>query len=323
LSFIDEAKIKVKAGDGGKGCFSFYFNRRTGKNYPDGGDGGKGGDVIIVCNPNIWDLTPLKYKKSFKAGNGAHGSSNNKKGKDGSDVVIEVPPGTIVKDLTADIVIKELLSPEDKIVVAKGGKGGRGNAYTRSETLPPRKGEEKELFLELKLLAHVGLVGFPNAGKTTLLNALCQTKCKTASYPFTTLQPYLGVIWKGDFAIKIADIPGLIQGAHKGKGLGDRFLKHIQRTQFLIFLLGLGNNDPEPLQTLEILKQELFKYHPSMIEKDYFIVANKIDLPEAQEKLKILKKELKDKNVIAISAFKKIGLEELQDKILEYFDKNV
>jgi GTP-binding protein len=321
LSFIDEAKIKVKAGDGGRGCFSFYFNRRTGKNYPDGGDGGKGGDVIISCNPNLWDLTHLKYKKSFRAKNGAHGSSNKKKGKNGNDVIIEVPLGTIVKDLKDNIVIKDVVSPQDKFIVAKGGKGGRGNAYTRAEPIPPQAGEEKELFLELKLLAHVGLVGLPNSGKTTLLNSLCQTRCKTADYPFTTLEPALGVIWDKDTAIKIADIPGLIQGAHKGKGLGDRFLRHIQRTQLLIFLLGLGHTDPEPLEAFKILKRELKLYDPDLIKKGYFIVANKIDLPESQEKLKILKKELKREKILAISALKKLGLEELKKEIVNYFSK--
>lgn len=317
MSFIDQVKIYLKAGDGGKGCHSYYYNRRTAKRYPDGGDGGKGGDIIIKTNPNLWDLQHLLYQKHFKAKNGSHGSSNNKKGKDGKDLTIQVPLGTIVKDVEGGFILRELLQPEEEITVAKGGRGGRGNAFTKSEPLPAGKGESKELELELKLLADLGLVGFPNAGKTTLINALCKTRGKVASYPFTTLEPILGTIWDKEKAIKIVDIPGLIEMAHKGKGLGFEFLRHIQRTKALVFVLGLAESDPSPWQAFKTLGSELATYDPKLKNRPFLIVANKIDLPEAQEKFKILIRELKNSEILAISALWKKGLEDLKARLLE------
>lgn len=321
MSFIDQVKIYVKAGDGGKGCYSFYFNRRTGKRYPDGGDGGRGGDVIIKADASLWDLTHLKYQKHIRAEDGAHGKGNQKTGRCGRDAIVKVPVGTIVRDLDTNLLIRDLTQDGDEVIVAKGGKGGRGNAYTKAEPIPPQKGEERNLFLELKLLAEVGLVGFPNAGKTTLLNTMCKAKGKVASYPFTTLEPKLGVIWYKDTPIRIADIPGLIEEAHKGRGLGDQFLKHIQRTKLLLFILGLADTDPQPWEALKILREELKSYDEKLVRKPYLIVANKIDLSEAGEKFKILREKAKDE-IHAISALKGRGIEELKERIIKFLMKN-
>ncbi len=320
MSFVDQVKIYIKSGNGGKGCFSFCFNKRTAKRYSDGGDGGDGGDIIIKTNPHLWDLTHLKFQKHFKAEKGSHGGSNTKKGRNGKDSVIEVPPGTIIKDLNNNLVIKDLLGTDESVLISKGGKGGHGNSFTKSEPTLPSPGKEKTLHLSLKLIAHAGLVGFPNAGKTTFINKLCKTKGKTANYPFTTLEPLLGVIWDKDKVIKIADIPGLIKEAHKGKGLGDLFLKHIQRTKLLIFVLGLADTDPLPWEALRILKNELECFDANLIKKDYIIIVNKIDLPESVEKLKILSKEYakEKRRIIAVSALKSENLEKAKEAILKF-----
>ncbi|MDD5613616.1 MAG: GTPase ObgE [Candidatus Omnitrophica bacterium] len=320
MSFIDQTKTYVKAGDGGKGCFSFYFHKPTARRVPDGGDGGDGGDVIIKVNQNLWDLTHLKYKKHQKAERGHHGGSNNKTGKRGKDKVIEVPQGTVIRDLGNSLLIRDLSMPADYVAVAKGGRGGRGNGSTKSELRAPKPGEEKNLFLELKLLAQVGLVGFPNAGKTTFLNTLCQTKGRIASYPFTTLEPQLGVIWHNNCAVKIADIPGLIEGAHRGKGLGHLFLKHIQRTEILVFILGLDDTDPDPLNAFEVLRGELEKFNPALVEKKFFVIANKMDLPCAEKKFQTLTAMLPTVDLLPVSLASKTGLIAVKDKIAEYFN---
>jgi GTP-binding protein len=313
LSFIDEVKIYVKAGDGGKGCKSFYTDPLTYKKHPDGGDGGKGGDVIIKTNPSLWDLTSFKYKKYFKAESGKHGSSNKKKGKNGKPLYIFVPCGTIVKDAETSLLMRDMI--EGELVIAKGGKGGRGNACTKREPIPPQEGEEKYVSLQLKIIADVGLIGLPNAGKTTLINSLCGTKARVASYPFTTLSPHLGILNINDRVVKIADIPGLIEQAHKGKGLGDKFLRHIERTRLLVFLLDLSSDTILPWDAFYILKNELEMYDKILIEKPYIIVGNKIDIPNSGENFKKLRKKLKKENIYAISALEKIGFDLLIDAI--------
>ncbi|MDP8233257.1 MAG: GTPase ObgE [Candidatus Saelkia tenebricola] len=319
MSFIDKTKIYVKAGCGGKGCFSFFFNKKVAKRLSDGGDGGKGGDVIVKVNPNLWDLNHLKFQRHIKASNGVHGGSNKKHGKNGADKIVEVPQGTIIREAKDNLLIRDLKNEDTSILVAKGGKGGIGNASTKSEAKVPFEGEEKVLNLELKLLADVGLVGFPNAGKTTFLNTLCQTKGKTAEYPFTTLDPLLGVIWHKDTAIKIADIPGLINDAHKSKGLGDLFLKHIQRTNILIFVMGLAKTDPLPWDAFKILKKELREFDPKLMGKEYFILANKMDLPGAEDKFKSLEKKIGKDYVLPISMVNKTGIEDARAKIISFF----
>ena len=321
MSFVDKTKIYVKAGDGGKGCFSFYFNKKSAKRIPDGGDGGKGGDVIIKVNPQLWDLTHLKFQRHIKASHGGHASSNKKHGRNGRDKIVEVPQGTIIRNAENNLLIRDLKDKDTAVLAARGGKGGRGSAYTKSESKPPFEGEEKVLNLELKLLADVGLVGFPNAGKTTFLNTLCQTKGRIADYPFTTLDPLLGVIWYKDTAIKIADIPGLIKDAYKGKGLGDLFLKHIQRTNILIFVLGLSDFDSLPWDAFRILKNELRKFDPNLMKNEYFILANKMDLPEAAEKFEILKKKIGKDCVFPVSMVSKTGIEDVRAKITGFFNE--
>jgi len=320
LSFVDRTKIYVKAGDGGRGCLSFYFHKPSSRRIPNGGDGGRGGDITIKTDTNLWDLTHLKFQKHHKADKGKHASSNNKTGKRGKDRIVYVPLGTVIKDLENGFLIRDMTSEDESVIVAKGGEGGLGNAFTKSELIPNEEGEEKILTLELKLLANVGLVGFPNAGKTTFINTLCKTRGKIASYPFTTLEPQLGVILDQGKSIKIADIPGLIEGAHKGKGLGDIFLKHIQRTQVLVFILGLSDVDMAPDEAFAKLRNELKKFDPTLLEKEYILIANKIDLPEAASKLKDLKKNLKTEEILPISLLDKTGLDEVKTKIGSYFN---
>ncbi|MDP8253042.1 MAG: GTPase ObgE [Candidatus Kaelpia aquatica] len=320
MSFVDKVKIYVKAGDGGQGCLSFYFHKLSSRRIPNGGDGGRGGDIVIKTDTNLWDLTHLKFQKHHKADKGKHASSNNKKGGRGKDRVISVPLGTVVRDLESGFLIRDMTAKDESVIAANGGDGGRGNAFTKSELILHKEGEEKTLLLELKLLANIGLVGFPNAGKTTFINTLCKTRGKIAPYPFTTLEPHLGVIWHQDKPIKIADIPGLIEDAHKGRGLGDLFLKHIQRTQVLIFILGLSDTDINPKEALEKLRTELREFDPTLLEREYILIANKMDLPEAASKLKDLKKSLKTEDILSISLLDKAGLDKVETKIGSYFN---
>lgn len=316
MSIVDEVTIRVKAGNGGKGCKSFYVDPFTRKRHPDGGDGGKGGDVVIKVNPSLWDLRALKFQKFYRAECGKHGSSNKKKGKDGKNIYIMVPSGTVVKDADTGLLMKDLVAQEE-LVVAHGGKGGRGNAYTKAEPLPPQEGEEKVIFLELKLIADVGIIGLPNVGKTTLINVLCGTKAKVADYPFTTLSPHIGTVAIGERLIKFADIPGLIADAHKGKGLGDKFLRHIERTLLLLYLLDLSPQVKfKPVDAYYLLKRELKIYNPKLLKKPYLIVANKIDIKGADKTLEELKKDIKD-DLIVISALKKEGLDNLLNAIIK------
>ena len=320
MSFIDKAKIYVKAGDGGRGCLSFYFHKPSSRRIPNGGDGGRGGNIVIKTDTNLWDLTHLKFQKHHKAEKGKHASSNNKKGKRGKDTVITVPVGTVIRDLDSNFLIRDMIAEDESVIAAKGGEGGRGNAFTKAELVLNEEGEEKNLGLELKLLANVGLVGFPNAGKTTFINTLCKTRGKIASYPFTTLEPQLGVMRHDDKTVKIADIPGLIEDAHKGRGLGDLFLKHLQRTQVLVFIIGLSDIDIDPKEAFEKLRKELGAFDLDLLNKEYILIGNKMDLPESTLKLKAWKKSLKSKEIFPISLLDKSGLDEVKAKIASYFN---
>jgi len=278
--FIDEIKIFVKSGKGGDGCLSFRREKNVPKGGPDGGDGGKGGDVIIEVDANLNSLSHLYYHRHFKAGKGEHGKGKKKHGKDGKNVVIKVPPGTIVYENSN--LLADLVKPDDHLIVARGGTGGRGNIHfvTSTRRAPTefefgKEGEEKQLKLELKLIADVGLVGYPNAGKSTLLRRVSDAKPKIASYPFTTLTPNLGVIHDERFDITVADIPGIIEGAHKGKGLGLTFLRHIERTKLLLFIIDMTGS---PLENYEILREEIRQYDPLILKKPSLIAFNKIDL---------------------------------------------
>ncbi len=312
--FVDQAKIQVKGGSGGKGCESFYTDMYTRRGIPDGGDGGNGASIIIRADRNLRTLMDFAFKRHFFGAHGGHGSSKNKRGKDAQDIIIRVPCGTIIKDETIDCVLGDLDADQQELLVARGGKGGSGNRKGRT-VVPPEPGEDKLLVLDLKLIADVGVVGFPNAGKSTLISAVSHATPQIAAYPFTTKAPTLGVVGKESGSFVIADIPGLIEGSAKGKGLGDRFLRHVERTRILIHLIDMaGFEGRDPLEDYRIINRELKAYSPEVYKKKQIIVANKMDLETAPENLARFKKKIK-KSVIAISALQKEGLEELIDVI--------
>lgn len=287
--FFDEARIYVKAGNGGNGCVSFRREKFVPFGGPDGGDGGKGGDVYLVVDPHINTLIHFKKRSHFKAQSGQHGRGKKQAGKSGEDLYIPVPPGTVVKDANTGEFIADLVEPGQKVLVAKGGKGGRGNAaFATPVNQAPRfaekgePGEERWLYLELKLIADAGIVGVPNAGKSTLLAAVSAARPKIAPYPFTTLEPNLGVVTVGDYDFVLADIPGLIEGAHRGAGLGHKFLRHIERTRVIIHLLdGLS---PDPLKDFEAINRELALFSAHLAAKPQIVAYNKMDIPEVRER---------------------------------------
>ena len=286
---IDHAITNVYAGDGGAGCLSFRREKYVPRGGPDGGDGGRGGDVVLIADAQLSTLLDYQYRQHYRARRGLHGSGKNKTGASGEDLVLKVPPGTTVKDADSGEVVGELLEPGDRCVVARGGRGGRGNAAFASATHqaprehePGRPGQERRIELELKLIADVGLVGQPNAGKSTLLAALSAAHPKIADYPFTTLEPHLGVVQlSAERSLVMADIPGIIEGAHEGKGLGLRFLRHIERTRTLAYLVPVDAEDPQT--EYEILKRELAEYSDELIGKPHFVVFSKADLLEIGE----------------------------------------
>ncbi|MBI3872873.1 MAG: GTPase ObgE [candidate division Zixibacteria bacterium] len=287
MPFIDEVELQVSAGHGGAGCVSFRHEKYVPKGGPDGGDGGKGGDVIAEVDSNLATLLDLRYRKHIKAGRGKHGSGALKTGAEGADALIRVPPGTLIFDAEAGSLIGELIEPGQRVVVAKGGLGGRGNAHFKSATRQvPRKaqpglpGQSGLIRIELRLIADVGLVGYPNVGKSTFLKAVSAAEPKIADYPFTTLQPQLGVVERSHYrTYTVADLPGLIDGAHEGKGLGFRFLRHIQRTKVLLFILDITSESPG--DDLGHLLAELSAYDPRLLDKPRRVVLNKADLVDA------------------------------------------
>jgi GTP-binding protein len=283
--FIDQARIFVKAGDGGTGHCSFRREKFAEFGGPNGGDGGDGGDVVFLASNRVSTLLDLRYQRHYEATSGERGLKRNCHGSTGPDIVISVPVGTLVKSEDGDI-IADLVAEGQTAIVAKGGKGGKGNArFATSTNRAPRQfepgtpGEERWLILELKLLADVGLVGFPNAGKSTLISAITSAHPEIASYPFTTLRPHLGVVeWMEHSSFVVADIPGLIEGAHEGKGLGIQFLRHIQRTAFLLYLIDISEWITEdPIVTVETLRSELQAFDPELLERPFAIVATKMD----------------------------------------------
>ena len=294
--FIDFARIKVQAGNGGDGCVSFRREKFVAKGGPDGGDGGKGGHIIAVGNENVNTLIAYRYSKLFKAERGQHGLGSNKTGASGENTYLQFPLGTEIYDITDNKrnKIAELTEHNEQIIIAKGGFGGRGNTRFKSATnKAPRyaksggTGEYFELELVLKLMADVGLVGFPNAGKSTLLSTVSDAHPKIADYKFTTLEPSLGVVKVSEYeSFVMADIPGLIEGAHEGKGLGIQFLKHIQRTKVLLFLIDINTNDP--FNDYQILKKELHLYDPYLDKKPHFIALSKIDSIEEKDKMELV-----------------------------------
>ena len=287
--FIDEVTITVKSGAGGDGCMSFRREKFIARGGPDGGDGGDGGSVRLCADPNLATLVDFRYQPRIEAGRGGHGKGKGLTGARGDEAVVRVPPGTVVVEQDTGLVIADLTDPEHEMVLLKGGRGGRGNARFATATHqaprradPGRPGLEKIVRLELKLIADVGLVGFPNAGKSTLLSRLSAAHPKIADYPFTTLQPNLGIVRFGEYdSFVLADLPGLIEGAHEGKGLGIRFLRHVERTRLLLFTLEVQDEDPG--HAFEALRDELRQFDPSLLDKPYAVAYTKADLlgPEA------------------------------------------
>jgi GTP-binding protein len=313
--FIDSAKIYVKAGDGGRGCNSLYRDRFQRKGIPDGGDGGKGADIIVRVDRNIYTLLDFRYNRHFIGKHGEHGSGKHKKGKNAAAIVIRVPAGTVIKDSRTDCLLRDLMEDGQEVIVAQGGKGGIGNGIHRREATPGELGEEKELIFDLKLIADVGVVGFPNAGKSTLIGAISNAHPKVAAYPFTTTSAVLGVVRAKDKNFTIADIPGLIEGSARGRGLGDKFLRHVERTKILIHLIDMaGFEGRDPILDFKTINKELKDYSPQVGKKPQIIVANKMDLDGAWENLERFEKSTK-KKVYPISALNREGLEELVEAV--------
>ncbi len=323
---IDEVVIEVTSGDGGAGCISFRREKFVPKGGPDGGDGGRGGHIIFKVDFNKNTLLEFRYKKKFKAPNGKPGMGALKTGADGKDIILTVPPGTIIKDKNTGEILADLTKTDDEFIAVYGGKGGKGNANFKSPTnqtpryaTPGKKGETKILELELKLIADIGLVGLPNAGKSTLLSVLSAAKPKIADYPFTTLEPNLGICKLTDIkSAVIADIPGLIEGAHNGKGLGIKFLKHIERTKSIIFLIDI--TEPDPKKIYNILFKELQSFNETLTKKIKLIVFNKIDLVN-DVRINEIKNIFNDAEIFFISAVTGLGIDKLKMKFLEIIDK--
>lgn len=294
MQFIDEARIYVKAGDGGNGCISFRREKFVPKGGPDGGNGGRGGSVIIRADRQLNTLLDFKYKRHYRAERGEHGRGKNQEGKSGKDEALKVPCGTLIKEANTGKVIADLVQHGDELVIARGGRGGKGNAeFATSTNQAPRiaepgtKGEERELLLELKLLADVGLVGLPNSGKSTLISVISAARPKIADYPFTTLTPNLGIVYVAEGkTFTVADIPGLIEGAHKGKGLGVQFLRHIERTKVLVFLVDSTSENPK--KDFRVLTHELNAFDPALLKKPSMVALTKKDIVD-EKRMKKLK----------------------------------
>ena len=329
--FIDEAKIRVKAGDGGNGCMAFRREKFVPRGGPSGGDGGKGGDVIMESSERHNTLVHFRFNPEYKAQRGRHGEGSNKTGREGVDVLLKVPVGTIVYDDETGEKVYDFSRPDDRIVIACGGRGGRGNARFATSTHqaprehePGRPGEERVFRLELKLLADVGLVGYPNVGKSTLISRISAARPKIADYPFTTLQPNLGVAVAGqppdEKSFVVADIPGLIEGAHTGAGLGTQFLRHIERTRLLVHLVDVSDASgrPDPVKDIEVINQELASFGAHLEEKPKIMVASKLDIAN-KEKLAKLKRYCKKKGLelFPVSAVTGIGVDELKYAIAD------
>ena len=323
MAFVDEARIYLKAGDGGKGCESFYRDKYMRYSRPDGGDGGHGASIVFMADKGKHTLLDFRYKQHYKGQRGGHGSSKGKKGKTGAGLILRVPAGTIIRDYETRLLIRDLTEDGETVTVTKGGRGGRGNANGKTP-LPPGNGEERTIHLELKLIADVGFVGFPNAGKSTLITKISKVKSKIAGYPFTTKQPILGVVQDEESHFIVADLPGLIEGAHSGKGLGDRFLKHAERTKILVHLVDMGGTEGrDPYEDFKKISDELSQYSSKLSFKHKIVVANKMDLPEAAENLKKFKKKYR-KDVYEVSALEADGIEpfvEAMRKILNKIDQ--
>ena len=331
-NFVDYVKINIYSGNGGKGSAHFRREKYITKGGPDGGDGGRGGHIIFVTDKSLWTLYHFKFKKHFKCGHGGDGSGSRSTGADGEDVIIRVPIGTVIKDFKTNNIIHETIEDGEEKIILKGGKGGLGNWNFRSSTnqapryaQPGIKGEEKQLVLELKLLADVGLVGFPNVGKSTLLKTLTSAKPKIGNYEFTTLKPNLGIVEYRDFkSFVIADIPGIIEGASEGRGLGHYFLRHIERNSVLLFLL--SSESDNVVKQYEVLLNELKKYNPELLDKQRLIAISKSDLLDEKQISKIKKNisnKIKNVPFEFISSVSNIGLIQIKDLMWKVLNEDI
>ena len=328
--FVDVVNITVKAGDGGNGCVSFHREKFVQAGGPDGGDGGRGGNVVFMATQRMHTLMDFRYNRKFTAENGEDGSSNRRSGRAGADVVIEVPPGTVVRERSSGRLLLDLYEPDQKRVLARGGRGGYGNQHfatpTRQAPQFARPGEKKEIMevtLELKSIADVGLVGFPNVGKSTILSVVTAARPKIANYHFTTLQPNLGIVRIEDRSFVLADIPGLIEGASEGVGLGHAFLRHVERTRMLLHVLDIsGSECRDPLEDYDAILRELEAYG-DLKERPVIVVANKMDLPGAAENLERLREKLKDTGIAIFpvsAAMGEAGFKPLLREVLRVLD---
>ena len=316
--FVDEVVLKVKAGDGGNGCTSFRREKYVPMGGPNGGNGGKGSSIIFKVDKGLHTLLDLKYQKEIKGKKGENGKGSNKFGSNAEDIYVKVPLGTVIKDTDTGLILADLTKENDEVVVAKGGRGGRGNTAfkTHSNTAPNfsengEPGEEKVLKIELKMLADVGLVGLPSVGKSTLLSKISAAKPKIGAYHFTTLSPNLGMVrTKDNRSYVVADLPGLIEGASEGTGLGDKFLRHIERTRIIVHIVDMSGIEGDPYDNYLIIRNELNSYSEKLTKKEEIIVANKMDMPDSKENLKAFKKKIK-KDVYEISAINNQGIDDL------------
>lgn len=319
--FVDETLIEVSSGDGGAGVVHFRREKFVPRGGPDGGDGGNGGDAVFLVQRNLKTLSALRMRRVFRAENGRPGGAKRMHGRRGEDVEITVPPGTILREADTGRVLKDLTEENERWVFLEGGRGGRGNARFATSTRqaprfsePGRAGRSATVRAELALIADVGFVGKPNAGKSTLLSVLTNSRPKIGDYPFTTKIPHIGVMEAGETQVLLADIPGIIEGASHGAGLGLRFLRHVARTRLLAFLIDLG--DPDPACSLEVLVRELEAYGRGLADRPRLIVGTKLDLPESRERLEALRRELPGEDVAGVSAVSTEGLGELRARLL-------
>lgn len=331
--FFDRVKINVKAGRGGDGCLSFRREKYIDQGGPNGGDGGRGGSLYFEVDSSLRTLVDFKYKRHYKGIRGVHGKGKNMHGKNAEDLILKVPPGTLVKDAEDDTILADLVEEGQRFLAAKGGRGGKGNArFMTNKNKAPRivengePGQERWLILELKLLADVGLAGYPNAGKSTLISALSKARPKIADYPFTTLRPHLGMIQTDDASFVMADIPGLIEGAAQGAGLGHDFLKHLERTRLIVHLVDVGSDleglDRDPYQEYLQINKELSSYSENFLGKKQIVAASKMDLAGGQERLAAFKEKLgPEVEVFPISAIMKKGTDALVYRILSLLEE--
>ena len=325
MQFVDKARIVIKAGNGGDGCAAFHREKYIAKGGPSGGDGGRGGDLVFVADPRMSTLLDFKYQLHFRAPNGENGKAELMTGKDGTALVVRVPVGTVVRDLETGTVIADLNEPDKQRVVLRGGNGGRGNARFATATRqaprfaqPGKKTQEREVELELKTIADVGLVGLPSVGKSTILSVLTSAKPKIAAYHFTTLSPNLGVATRHGRSFVLADIPGLIEGAAEGAGLGHDFLRHIERTRMLVHVLDIaGSEGRDPVQDYEKINAELEKFSPQLTKIPQLVAANKTDLPDAQQQLERFCAAYPEVPVFPVSAATAQGFDALLDRVVQ------